>query len=162
METVEVFSFSTEIARHRVAENYHYTVVYLPDRFVGALPFDRHPRLRVEVELAGRVFEGAWQPAGLKKYLMVPKAILKEADLSVGDHVTVEFKVGDQDHVDLPEEIITMLLEDREFSDAWSALTPGKQRGLCYFVASAKRENTRNKRLDFVREAAIKRDGRMR
>jgi uncharacterized protein YdeI (YjbR/CyaY-like superfamily) len=81
---------------------------------------------------------------------MLPKAPLKAAGLRVGDSVEVSFRVLPQDDVDIPEELATLLAKKARVRKAWQALSAGKQRGLAYLVASAKRVETRQVRLATV------------
>ncbi|MEM9734466.1 MAG: YdeI/OmpD-associated family protein [Pseudomonadota bacterium] len=139
--------FEGPICWHDVgSDKYQYAVVYLPEDLVGDLPLKEHPRLRVEGEIAEMPFNGAWIPAKGIWYLMVPKEIRESVSLSVGDMVEVRFSVADQDHVDMPDELIALLKQDKAFAKRWDALTPGKQRGYAYLVSSAKQNATRVKR----------------
>lgn len=141
--------FDTTIRRHAVGR-YHYTVVYLPDAIARTLPFAQHPRLRIEADVSGVPVKGAWQPAKGVWFLMLPKPGLKSAGLSIGDDVEVAFRVIAQDDVDVPEELAAALSRSAKRRKAWNAHTAGTQRGLAHFVESAKRPDTRQKRLDAV------------
>lgn len=138
--------FETRIARHAVG-TYHYTVVYLDPSLHAALPLDRHARLRVEADVSGVPVKGAWQPARGRWYLMLPKDGLKAAGLRVGSSVEVSFRVSPQDDVDIPDELAALLAAKVRVRKAWERLSPGKQRGLAYMVASAKRVETRAARV---------------
>lgn len=82
--TVTCFShpLKTRIERHAVG-TYHYTVVYLDASMHGELPLDAQVRLRVEANISGVPVKGAWQPACGRWYLMLPKAPLKNAELTI-------------------------------------------------------------------------------
>ncbi len=138
--------FETRIARHAVG-TYHYTVVYLDPSLHAALPLDRHARLRIEADVSGVPVKGAWQPARGKWYLMLPKDGLKAAGLRVGSSVEVSFRVSPQDDVDIPNELAALLAAKVRVRKAWERLSSGKQRGLAYMVASAKRAETRAARV---------------
>jgi hypothetical protein len=86
--------FETTIAPH-AAGRYHYTVVYLDPVLVRELPFPTGSRLRVEADVSGAGFRGAWQPAQGRWFLMLPKAPLRKAGLRVGDAVEVAFRIVD-------------------------------------------------------------------
>ncbi len=128
-----------------------YTVVYLPRELERELPLDEYPRLRINGEVADRPIEGAWQPGGERSdgrwYLMVPRKFMQQASLSLGDEVEVRFEIADQDHVDVPAELRAALDQNDAARAAWAQLTPGKQRGLAYRVDSAKRAETRARRV---------------
>lgn len=138
--------FETRIARHAVG-TYHYTVVYLDPSLHGELPLDRHARLRIEADVSGVPVKGAWQPARGRWYLMLPNGPLKTAGLRIGSNVEVSFRVLPQDDVDVPEELAALLAKKARVRKAWLALTAGKQRGLAYWAASAKRAETRAARV---------------
>lgn len=139
--------FEGPICLHDVgSDKSQYTVVYLPPELATDLPLKEHPRLRVEGEIAELPFNGAWQPSKGLWYLMMPKTIMANADLAVGDTVEVSFSVADQNHVDMPDELSALLKQDKAFAKRWDTLTPGKQRGYAYLVSSAKQSTTRVKR----------------
>lgn len=142
--------FETVITRHPVGRS-HYVVIYLPDDLVPSLPFATSARLRVEADVSGVPVKGAWQPAGGRWYLMLPRPALKAAGLAIGAPVEVAFKLAPPDEVELPPELEALLAAERKVQQAWQAFTPGKQRGLAYLIASAKRPDTRAARLAQVR-----------
>ena len=144
--------FDATIASH-AAGTYRYTVVYLAPEPFAELPLDRHPRLRVEADVAGITFKGAWQPAKGRWYLMLPKAPLRKAGLAIGDEVEVAFRVIDQDDVEIPEELGAMLASDPECRKVWQTLSAGKQRTLAHMVSSARTAATRSNRVAQVRSA---------
>jgi uncharacterized protein YdeI (YjbR/CyaY-like superfamily) len=49
--------------------------------------------------------------------------------------------------VDLPEDV-ALALRRADLTAAWDALTPGRKRGLLHSVATAKRADTRARRID--------------
>jgi hypothetical protein len=128
-------------------ETYAYTVVYLPEDLAGALPLDRFPRLRIEAEVSGVPLKAALMSTGGRWYLMLSKALLKHAGLTLGDTAHVAFAVADQDAVDVPSPLAAALDAEPELRAAWEALTPGKRRGLAHRVASAKTAPTIAKRV---------------
>ena len=150
------FDFETEaeISRHLVGKGERkvpYTVVWLPGEFVEQLNMADNPRLRIEGEINDHPFNGALQPAGDDRYyLMVPKPILKDAELRIGDSVELRFRVADQAAVDVPDALQNAISGDAELQRKWQDITPGKQRSFAYRVASAKTEATIQKRLDEV------------
>ena len=143
-------AFEGEVTRHELGR-YAYTVLRLPPGIAASLPFDAHPRLRVEGEIADHAFEAAWQPDGAGgRYLIVPRALLKEAGLSVGDEVECRFRIADQAAVDVPPALAGALAEDDTLREQWDALTPGLRRAFAHRVATAKRETTVAKRVEEV------------
>jgi hypothetical protein len=102
---------------------------------------------RFEGDISGVSVKGAWQPSGGRWYLMLPKSPIKKAGISIGSVVEVAFKVLPQDDVDVPPELWAALQAKPMARRAWSALSAGKQRGLAYMVASAKRTETQQTRI---------------
>jgi Bacteriocin-protection, YdeI or OmpD-Associated/Domain of unknown function (DUF1905) len=146
--------FETRITRHAVG-TYHYTVVYLDAALHDALPLDRHARLRIEADVSGVPVKGAWQPARGRWYLMLPKGPLKTAGLRVGSPVEVAFRVLPQDDVEISDDLAALLAKTAKIRKAWEALSAGKQRGLAYLVASAKRVETRASRVQHVKAVLL-------
>ncbi|MEM9683112.1 MAG: YdeI/OmpD-associated family protein [Pseudomonadota bacterium] len=144
-------AFEATITRHVIGKGQRtvtYTVVRLPEEMTGDLPFADHPRLRVDGEIDDYPFNGAWQPTGDgTHYLMVPKSILREAELSVGSRVEIRFRVADQSAVAVPEALATALDADADLKTKWDALSAGKRRGFAHRVSSAKTEATIAKRV---------------
>ncbi|MEL6327735.1 MAG: YdeI/OmpD-associated family protein [Cyanobacteria bacterium J06626_23] len=124
-----------------------YTVVYLPEEIREQLPFDEYPRLRVDAEVNEQPIDGAFQPGQGRHYLMLSKRLLKSAELSLGDVVSVNFRVADQDAVTVPDELQRALDANAQTLALWEKLTPGKRRGLAHRVASARTMPTRLKRV---------------
>jgi hypothetical protein len=142
--------FDTVIRLHPVG-TYSYTVVYLDPKLVPLLPFHEAARLRIEADVSGVPVKGAWQPAGGRWYLMLPKGPLRQAGLKVGAEVEVSFRLLSQDQVDIPPELAGLLKADPALRKAWNAISAGKQRGLAHMIASAKKAETRAARLQQVR-----------
>ncbi len=141
--------FEAAVSLHPVG-SYNYTVVYLDPELHDSLPLKETPRLRIEADISGVPVKGAWQPSGGRWYLMLPKSPIKKAGISIGTVVEVAFKLVPQDDVDVPPELSAALQAQPEARRAWSALSAGKQRGLAYMVASAKRAETKQARVGQV------------
>jgi hypothetical protein len=141
--------FEATVSLHPVG-TYNYTVVYLDAALAASLPFNESPRLRIEADISGVPVKGAWQPSGGRWYLMLPKSPLKMAGIGIGDGVEVAFKLLPQDEVDIPPELAAALKANRQAREAWAALSSGKQRGLAYMIASAKRPETKSARVKQV------------
>ncbi|MCZ8014475.1 MAG: YdeI/OmpD-associated family protein [Limnobacter sp.] len=141
--------FEASVSLHPVG-TYNYTVVYLDPELHASLPLKEIPRLRIEADISGVPVKGAWQPSGGRWYLMLPKIPLRNAGISIGSVVEVAFKVLPQDQVDVPPELSAALQAQPNARNAWSALSAGKQRSLAHMIASAKRSETKQARLEQV------------
>ena len=159
-------AFETRIATYDYGP-YAYTVVYLPEETAARLPFDAHPRLRVEGEITDHPFTAAWQPVakgpdGYRQptgapahgshWLIIPKTLLEATRLQVGDEAELCFRIADQDAIDIPDELARALREDETAREVWDALTPGKRRGYANLVSKPKRQATRERKAAEVRE----------
>ena len=143
--------FEAPLASHGVGRSrvIWYTVLFLPPELEAELPFDRHPRLRVEGEIADVPVQGAWMPTGDgRRYFMVSPPVLMAAKPQPGELLEMRFRVDDQDRVDVPAALAAALRSDSQATGTWEALTPGKRRGLAHFVSAARTPATQ------VRKAA--------
>lgn len=144
------YSFESHIHEHSLGFNKNgelvYTVLFLPEQLVSDLPLDKYPRLRVDGEMHGIPFEAAMQPAKGKWYVLISRTFMKRQELNIGDLVEVRFNIGDQNYVEIPEELKNALDEDSKALDIWNTLTAGKKRGYAVYVSSAKQVVTREKR----------------
>ena len=142
-------TFEAPIVRHSMGTNakgeLFYTVVFVPPEIVSALPGGGP--IRIVGEVAEMPVKGALMPTAGRRYLVVPKGLMRERGLGVEDEVEVRFSLTDPDAVDIPEALCLAVHAENEIADAWDALTPGKQRALAYRVDSAKRADTRDKRV---------------
>ncbi|MDX2174957.1 MAG: YdeI/OmpD-associated family protein [Candidatus Sumerlaeia bacterium] len=141
--------FTGAVARLRMG-SMAFTCVYLPEELERALPFDRHPRLRIEALVAGKPLNGALQPSGGRHFLMLSRRVLAERRLVLGATVEVAFRIADQDAVEMPAELERALAKNPSARREWEKMTPGKRRGLAYHIAAAKTAPTRAKRVDLV------------
>ena len=143
--------FEARITHHDVgSERYRYTVVYLPDALKEVLPLKQSPRLRISGEVNDYPFEAALTPVKGAWYILLSKETLDNIDARPGDVATIRFRIADQNAVQMPDALIDALDRNENMRDLWDSLTPGKQRGLAYLVASAKRDETKAKRVALV------------
>ena len=125
-----------------------YTVLFMPAELEAELPFDRCPRMRVDGEIADVPVTGAWMPTGDgRRYFIVAPRVMKDGAVTVGSMVEMRFAIADQNAVDVPPELAKALLGNPDASEAWDALTPGKQRGMTHQIHGAKTAHTRARRV---------------
>jgi Bacteriocin-protection, YdeI or OmpD-Associated len=152
---------------------YFYTVVYFPRAITDELPLDQYPRLRLEAEIDGLSVDGALMPdkvgsaqtkhlldAGLPEgqkiwYYIVSKKVLQKIGKSLGNEVTVYFRIAQQDAVDVPGALTELLERNERLREKWQALSAGKRRGLVHGLNTAKTSATRTKRLEQIEIALL-------
>ncbi len=159
------YSFSSNVSEYGVgrARKVWYRVLFLPQELETELPFDEYPRLRVDGELEDTPISGAWIPTGEgRRYLILSPAVLRAADLQIGDPALFRFRVADQNHVEVPQALLDEIERRPREKAVWENLTAGKKRALAYHVAGAKREETIKKRVNEAMEAISERNGTIR
>ena len=138
--------FTAKITKRDFGRMY-YTVVFAPKKTERELNLAKHPRLRIKGKVAGVPFSGAFHPNGGEWYLILSKRLLKDADVTMGEKISVDFEIADQDEVEVPEDLMAELKRRPELLEAWEKVTPGKRRSLAIQVAKAKRVETREQRI---------------
>lgn len=126
----------------------NYTVLCLPEQLASQPPFAGQARVRVQGEIEEIPFSAAWQSGEGGKFLYIPKRVLKERQLAIGDWVSVRFDIDDPDRVEEPLELTVALAQDKRLQAVWQQLTPGKRRGLAYRISSARQPATRQRRVE--------------
>lgn len=128
-----------------------YNVVILPDEIARILPFSDFPKLRIIGEIGDHPIRGAWNPiADGRKYFILSQRFLNNAELKIGDITEVRFSIDDQDYVDIPSELTQALATNADLDMKWNNLTSGKKRFYCHRISSAKRQATRDHRLQTI------------
>lgn len=126
--------------------NSTYTILPLPDEVARTLQADGAKRVEGEINdhpinlalTKAPVFDGTFLWAG--------KTLLDDCDIEPGEWIEVRLRKADPNIVDTPEDLL-LALRQNDASEQWFALTPGKQRGHLHQVNSAKRAETRQKRI---------------
>ncbi|MEJ6404390.1 YdeI/OmpD-associated family protein [Yoonia sp. 2307UL14-13] len=122
-----------------------YTVLPLPDDVADALAAEG--ARRVEGEFNDHPVNLALTTAPVidSVFLWAGKSLLDEMGIAPGDPLEVRLRKAD-DTVETPEDVM-LALRRADATAVWGALTPGKKRGLLHQVNSAKRAETRAKRI---------------
>lgn len=123
-----------------------YTVLRIPPEV--AAPLHAIGARRVEGEINDFPVNLALTkaPAIDGPFLYTGKSLLRRIGITPGEEVEVRLRKAPADVVETPDDV-AFALRTAELSDTWAALTPGKQRGLLHQVTSAKRAETRAKRI---------------
>lgn len=141
----EWLSFTGQIEPMEWGKN-TYTVLSIPGDIADALT--ELGAKRVEVELNDHLFNMALtkSPVISGIFIYTGKTILHAAGISPGEEIDVRLRKADPNLVEVPNDVISAI-RSSALSDAWASLTPGKQRGLLHTVNTAKRAETRAKRI---------------
>jgi hypothetical protein len=121
-----------------------YTVLRVPEHVVAELG----PARRVEGEINDHPVNLALTRAPVVNgvFLWAGRSLLDQVGIEPGEVIEVRLRPAPDDRVDVPHDVETALRAGGA-SDIWSALTPGKQRGLLYQIETAKTAPTRAKRI---------------
>jgi len=122
-----------------------YTVLRIPDAVMATLPAGTR---RVEGEFGDFPINLALtkSPAIDGTFVYTGKSFLAESGLEVGVPFEARIRFVDPDLVEMPEGVAAALRAAGRIAD-WNKLTPGDQRGRLHTVNTAKRADTRARRI---------------
>jgi hypothetical protein len=116
-------------------------------------------RAPVRGTINGQPFRSTVAVYGGRSYLPVNKALLEAAGVAAGDAVVIELEADDRPRtVDPPPDLAAALAGDPEARTAFDGLSFTHQREYAEWVAEARRESTRRRRV--VQAVQMLRDGR--
>lgn len=123
-----------------------YTILPLPPSVSDALA--QAGAKRVEGEIGDYPVNLALTKAPMidQVFVYTGKRFLRDSGITPGDTVEVRLRPAPEQEVEMPEDL-QLALRQSEMTNKWAALTPGKQRGLIHTIATAKRAETRAKRI---------------
>ncbi|MEO0402674.1 MAG: YdeI/OmpD-associated family protein [Pseudomonadota bacterium] len=122
-----------------------YTVLRLPDAVMAELPKGTK---RIEGEFGDFPINLALTKAPVISgtFVYTGKTVLRDSGLEVGVPFDARVRAVDPNVVEVPDDVVAAIrAADR--SAAWAALSPGQQRGRLHLVNTAKRADTRLKRI---------------
>ncbi len=118
----------------------------VPAAVVTALASGRKPR--VAVSIGGHTYRSTVAVYGDRYMLPLNATSRSEAGVEAGDTVTVEVELDTAERVvDVPDDLAVALAETPGARPAFDSLSYSKQRERVVSVESAKREDTRKKRI---------------
>jgi len=85
-------------------------------------------------------------PVTEQTFLYAGKDFLKQCDITPGALIDVRLRKADPNIVDTPEDVMLAIGQADRTAD-WDALTAGKKRGMLHSISTAKRVETRQKRI---------------
>jgi hypothetical protein len=120
----------------------------LPAKASGKLP--TRSAVTVEGAINGHAFRAVLQPDGQKSHwLGLTAAMLKGAGASAGDTVTLEITPSDKElETKIPADLRAALAASPKAAALWSAITPVSRRDWIQWITSAKRAETRARRIN--------------
>ena len=123
-----------------------YTVLPLPEDI--AMELERQGTRRVDIELNDHPFNVALTKAPVipDTFVYAGKSVLREAGISPGEEIEVRLRRADPNLVDVPNDVM-LAVRRANVVEAWASLTPGRQRGLLHQIDSAKKQETRARRI---------------
>jgi hypothetical protein len=143
------FAFEARIVAHQIGRA-HYSVIFLPERYAGHPPFEKSTRLRMRGHVGHIALSAAWQPLRGRWFVMLSKRLMQQSGYRIGDTAMLRFQIEADTVVNLPWELSDALNKAPRLHSKWKKLTPGAQRAFAHRIASARREETRQKRLTEV------------
>ena len=123
-----------------------YTILPIPDEVSRALY--AAGAKRVEGEIGDFPINLALTKAPVidQVFVYTGKTFLRDSGIDPGDEVEVRMRPAPEQLVETPDDL-ALALRQAALTDRWDALTPGKQRGLIHTINTAKRAETRAKRI---------------
>lgn len=123
-----------------------YTILRLPGDVAEALKAEGAKR--VEGEIGDHPVNLAMTTAPVIEgvFLWTGQSLLEAAGVSPGQRLEIRLRKADPDQVETPDDVAAGLRAAGKSAD-WDALSAGKKRGMLYHVTSAKRADTRTRRI---------------
>ncbi|WP_299288505.1 YdeI/OmpD-associated family protein [uncultured Tateyamaria sp.] len=121
------------------------TIMRLPDDILDALPAGTR---RIEGEFGDFPVNLALTKAPVLDgtFVYTGKAFLHDSGLEVGIPFEARLRPVDPDLVEVPDDVMAAVRGAGRVAE-WAALSPGQQRGKLHLVNTAKRAETRTKRI---------------
>ena len=139
-----LFEFPSPILKREGSMPYHYAPV--PTDIAEALIECGSKRVLATVN-GHTENRGIQNTADGEHYLVIGLAILKKMNARPGDVVIFSLQTDpNPDQIEIPEAFELVLQDEPEAANRFHAMTPGKKRSICMYVAQAKRSETKIKR----------------
>jgi len=109
------------------------------------------PKAAVTVEgtMNGFPFRAPLEPDGSGHSIRLSEALVQAIGVRPAQHVTVEItRIGDEPEVRVPDDLRTALADSATALALWAKITPMARRDWIRWVASAKQEETRARRIE--------------
>lgn len=124
------------------------TGIRVPDEVLAALGGSKRPKVVVTLDngFSYRTTVGSHDGAA---FLSVSAAVRAEAGIAGGDEIEVELAIDDAPRVvEIPGDLVAALADDSDAQAFLGGLTASQQQGFADSVTSAKKPETRQRRVD--------------
>jgi Bacteriocin-protection, YdeI or OmpD-Associated/Domain of unknown function (DUF1905) len=148
-KTTSMIRLKAELLRPaKPAEGGSWTFLILPKNASAKLP--TRGMTTVQGTLNGYPFRATLEPDGQKSHwLKVNRKVREAAGAAVGDVVTLEImSAGEEPEPRVPGDLRKALAEAPKARELWSEITPIARRDWIHWITSAKRPETRARRID--------------
>ncbi len=135
-----------------------YTILKLPADIAAALEAAGAKRVEGEIKEHAVNLALSRAPVVDGLFLWTGKSLLDRAEIDPGEVFEVRLRPAPADEVECPDDLAAALHAAGRF-EAWSALTPGRRRGMLYKLALAKTDATRAKRIVGIVDGLAAADG---
>jgi len=123
-----------------------YTILPIPEEVDAALRAQGAKRVEGEINDHPVNLALTKAPVIDTTFLWTGKSLLQACGITPGEVIDVRLRRAEPAQVEVPEDV-ALALRQKDLSSAWAALTPGKQRGHLHQIETAKRAETRAKRI---------------
>lgn len=123
-----------------------YTILPIPDEISSALMAAGVKRVEGEIGDVPVNLALTKAPVIDQVFVYTGKTFLRDSGIAPGEEIEVRLRPAPERLVETPEDLV-LALRQADKTAAWAALTPGKKRGLIHTVNTAKRAETRAKRI---------------
>lgn len=123
-----------------------YTVIPVPDHIDAAFRDEGVKRVEGEINEHPVNLALSRAPVIDGTFLWAGKSLLHAAGIEPGEEILLRLKPADPDYVETPSDL-EAALHANDASAAWMALSPGKRRAAIQRIETAKRADTRSKRI---------------
>lgn len=146
-KTASTIRFKTKLLRPADAKGASWTFLILPKNASAKLP--TRSMTTVEGSINGHPFQATLAPDGQRSHwLKVTRKLREAAGAEVGDVVTLEITPAEKEpEPRVPADLRTALAATPKARALWSDLTPVARRDWIQWITSAKRSETRARRI---------------
>jgi hypothetical protein len=140
-------SFNAKLLRPATPKNATWSFLILPAKASAKLP--TRSMTSVEGRFEGQPFQATLEPDGQgSHWLKVPRALREAAGVEVGDSVALEIvPAAEEPEPVVPADLRKALAAVPEAKAQWASLTPIARRDWIQWITSAKKPETRERRV---------------